>query len=65
MVVKSKMGVDILAVPIPCQEPVKCFAIYLISQVLVSLPVLWKRGHPLEVPVKHKIPCHGRFSTAC
>ena len=24
-----------------------------------------KRGHPLEVPVKHKTPFHGRFSTAC
>ncbi|VGO16568.1 hypothetical protein PDESU_05159 [Pontiella desulfatans] len=24
-----------------------------------------KKGHPLEVPVKHKIPFHGRFSTTC
>ena len=25
----------------------------------------WRKCHPLEVPVKHKIPFHSRFSTAC
>jgi hypothetical protein len=31
----------------------------------LKVPALAKRGHPLEVPVKHKISFHSRFSTAC
>jgi hypothetical protein len=43
----------------------KCQSFYvgLSTPRLKSFPE--KTGHPLEVPVKHKIPLYNRFSTVC